>query len=159
MIGKNGYTRSDYLKAEWAAKVYREMVFCPSGCDFSYGYSLNRPGSFELSRLKEYLQSDTFTLEYTLFSLDQPYHIELWVEKATMNSILQPLCARYNAVLVTFQGHCSWGGAWKLCKRVNNDNRLALIFYPADELWLLDTKNEIYPSREDIDFCERGVAY
>jgi hypothetical protein len=203
MIGKNGYTRSDYLKAEWAAKVFREsgrdrttaralhyfalgrqdypifnkaglidlrkyedkdaahltawialakrlklidwdnlpdesvgeygeMVFCPLECGFSYGYSLDRPGSFELSKLKEYLQSSIFALEYTPFSLDQPYHIELWVEKATMNSILQPLCARYNAILVTFQGHCSWGGAWKLCKRVNNDNRPALIFYLSD---------------------------
>lgn len=37
----------------------------------------------------------------------QPYHIEIWCEKSTMNDVLLPVCQRYNANLVTFEGEVS----------------------------------------------------
>ena len=39
---------------------------------------------------------------------------------------------KYHSVLVTFKGHCSWGGVWKLCKRVADDDRPALVLYLSD---------------------------
>ena len=177
MAAKNGFSRSDHLKAEWAAQIlkesarnqttaralhyfalgrqdyplfkksglaglrkyedndaasltswialakrlgliewdrlpdesvgeYGELVFDPSECDFSYEYTLDRPEFYELSELKKYLGQNSFVFGYTRIKRDQPYHLELWVEKATMNSILRPVCTKYGAVLVTFQGHC-----------------------------------------------------
>jgi len=37
----------------------------------------------------------------------QPYHLELWCEKSTMNDVLIPVCQRYGANLVTFEGEVS----------------------------------------------------
>lgn len=37
----------------------------------------------------------------------QPYHLEVWCEKSTMNDVLLPVCQRYNANLVTFEGEVS----------------------------------------------------
>jgi hypothetical protein len=37
----------------------------------------------------------------------QPYHLEIWCEKSTMNDVLFPVCQRYNANLVTFEGEVS----------------------------------------------------
>jgi hypothetical protein len=200
MAGKNGFTKVDHLKAEWATKIYREsglkgstaravhyfalgrtdypvfnkkglnkfrdyhdeddanitewialakrqalidwddlpdesvgeygeMTFIPSDQDFSYSYTLYRPDLVELS---EYLKRETVVCEYEPVKRSQTYHIELWVEKSTMNGILQPVCDKYHAVLVTFRGHCSWGAVRKLCKRVAADGRPALVFYLSD---------------------------
>ena len=71
--------------------------------DFSYSYSLGRP---DLREFVEYLRS-TPVVEYSPVERPQPFHLELWVEKSTMNGMLQPVCERYNAVLVTFRGHAS----------------------------------------------------
>jgi len=203
MASKNGFSRSDHLKAEWAAQIfkesartqttaralhyfalgrqdyplftkaglaglrtyvdsdaahltkwialakrltlipwdaapdesvgeYNEMVFNPPDCDFSYRYTLNRPQFYELSQLKTYLEQSNFVFKYTPIGRGQPYHLELWVEKATMDSILRPVCAKRGAVLVTFKGHCSWGAVWKSCKRANDADRPALMFYLSD---------------------------
>jgi len=37
----------------------------------------------------------------------QPYHLEIWCEKSTMNDVLMPICQRYSANLVTFEGEVS----------------------------------------------------
>lgn len=37
----------------------------------------------------------------------QPYHLELWCEKSTMNGVLTPVCEEYNVNLVTFEGEVS----------------------------------------------------
>jgi hypothetical protein len=41
---------------------------------------------------------------YDYCQADQPYHLEVWVEKSTMNDVLVPLCQRLGATLVV---HCS----------------------------------------------------
>lgn len=37
----------------------------------------------------------------------QPYHLEIWCEKSTMNDVLMPICQNHNANLVTFEGEVS----------------------------------------------------
>jgi len=37
----------------------------------------------------------------------QPYHLEVWCEKSTMNDVLLPVCQRHKANLVTFEGEVS----------------------------------------------------
>jgi len=106
-----------------------ELEYVPSRQDFSYRYSLDRP---DLSAIAQYLQRSTPVATYYPVERPQPFHLELWVEKSTMNGILQPVCEQHNAVLVTFKGHASWGAAWKLCKRVVTDGRPAIVLYLSD---------------------------
>jgi ribosomal protein S27AE len=50
--------------------------------------------------LDESLKPPEFaTYGYLYDNFYQPYHIEVWAEKSTMNDILEPLCRRYNVNL------------------------------------------------------------
>lgn len=63
----------------------------------------------------------------------QPYHIELWCEKSTMNDILEPLANRYGANLVTFAGEVSITACYQLAQRVNdNGGKPCRVFYLSD---------------------------
>lgn len=62
----------------------------------------------------------------------QPYHIEVWVEKSTMNDVLIPLCSRYGVNLVTGVGEMSVTAALALVRRVKRADRPCRIFYVSD---------------------------
>ncbi|KKN51648.1 hypothetical protein LCGC14_0620560 [marine sediment metagenome] len=63
----------------------------------------------------------------------QPYHLEIWCEKSTMNDILQPLCATYGANLVTFNGEVSITSVYDLIKRGEAaDGKPIRILYISD---------------------------
>lgn len=148
LIGQRAYTDADAGNiTEWIALAKRqgvipwdllpddtvgefgELVSWPSERDFSYDHS---KGTSQLNDLKYYLKRKKFSRNCRSVKRDQPYHLELWVEKSTMNNILRPVCSRFDTVLVTFKGHASWGATWKLCKRVAQDGRPALVFYLSD---------------------------
>ncbi len=107
-------------------------VALPRWAESEFIYSYSKGDSSILYDAQRYLEQETFLCEYTSIHRNQPYHLELWVEKSTMNSVLQPVCSQYDTVLVTFKGHCSWGAVWKMCKRIAEDRRPALIFYLSD---------------------------
>jgi hypothetical protein len=107
-------------------------VTLPASNESDFKYSYTKGDHSVIYETQTYLKREAFLCEYSPVSRDQPYHLELWVEKSTMNSILQPVCSRHNAVLVTFKGHCSWGAVWKMCKRIESDGRTALVFYLSD---------------------------
>lgn len=48
---------------------------------------------------------------------DQPYRIEVWCEKSTMNHVLMPICRSYGAALVTSAGFQSMTSAVELLRR------------------------------------------
>jgi hypothetical protein len=60
----------------------------------------------------------------------QPYHVEIWAEKSTMNDILKPLAQRYNAVLVTGVGELTATACRSFITRL--DDRPARIIYISD---------------------------
>jgi hypothetical protein len=62
----------------------------------------------------------------------QPYHLEVWVEKSTMNDVLEPLCRRYGVNLVTGVGEMSVTAALALVRRVKEADRPCRIFYVSD---------------------------
>lgn len=62
----------------------------------------------------------------------QPYHLEIWVEKTTMNDVLEPLCQRYHVNLVTGAGELSITATLDLVKRVRRADRPCRIFYVSD---------------------------
>ena len=63
---------------------------------------------------------------------DQPYLIEVWVEKTTMNDVLVPVCKRYRANLITAAGFQSITAAVNLIDRAQRLNKPARIFYISD---------------------------
>lgn len=66
------------------------------------------------------------------YQASQPYHIELWCEKTTMNDILIPLCQRYNAVLQTGAGELSITATKGLAERIEQSGKPARVFYISD---------------------------
>jgi hypothetical protein len=58
--------------------------------------------------------------------------IEVWVEKSTMNDVLEPICRRYGANLVTALGEFSISAVVDFLKRVRQANRAARILYISD---------------------------
>jgi hypothetical protein len=62
----------------------------------------------------------------------QPYHLGPFVEKGTMNDVLDPVCQRYRANLVTGEGEMSITGVFNLVHRIKAADRPARIFYISD---------------------------
>lgn len=63
---------------------------------------------------------------------DQPYHVELWVEKSTMNDAIMPVCSRYGVNLVTGLGEMSITAVRGLLERVQDAGKPTRIFYVSD---------------------------
>lgn len=62
----------------------------------------------------------------------QAYHVELWVEKSTMNDVLLPLCRRYHLNLVTGAGELSITAVVDFVRRARQAGRPARILYISD---------------------------
>lgn len=62
----------------------------------------------------------------------QPYHLEIWVEKTTMNDVLEPLCEQYGINLVTGAGEISITAVVNFLERARQANRPARILYISD---------------------------
>lgn len=65
-------------------------------------------------------------------SADQPYAIEIWCEKSTMNDVLLPLCRRFGAVLVTGLGELSVTACQRLVERAQAYGKPTRIVYLSD---------------------------
>jgi hypothetical protein len=63
---------------------------------------------------------------------EQAALVELWVEKSTMNDILEPLCRSLGINLVTGSGHQSITSAIALLRRAEAHGRAAHVLYLAD---------------------------
>ncbi len=78
---------------------------------------------------------DITTEGYDYDAGDQPYHLEIWPEKSTMNSELLPLCKRYGVNLASSAGFASITSAVNLLKRIEEliqMDRPARIYYISD---------------------------
>jgi len=62
----------------------------------------------------------------------QPYLLEVWLEKGTMNDVLASTCNRFEINLVSFQGEASITAVLDLIKRVQQAGKPAVIFYVSD---------------------------
>ncbi len=66
------------------------------------------------------------------YEAQQPYHLEVWCEKSTMNDILAPLSERYGANLQTGMGEMSITATLALVHRLQQANKPARILYVSD---------------------------
>ena len=104
------------------------------------GYGEDADSEPELSVYTNLYQGDLELPDFPLlpdYSLDsyrgvQPYHLELWCEKTTMNDILVPLCERYGMVLQTGAGELSITATKALADRIALRGKPARIFYISD---------------------------
>jgi hypothetical protein len=55
---------------------------------------------------------------YDYCEADQPYHLELWIEKSTMNDVLEPICRELHVNLVTGVGFMSITATIAMLRRV-----------------------------------------
>ena len=62
----------------------------------------------------------------------QPFHLEVWIEKSTMNDVLLSICRKYSANLVTSIGFQSIPSVIALLRRVEQAEKPARIFYISD---------------------------
>lgn len=64
----------------------------------------------------------------------QPYHLEVWCEKSTMDNVLLPICEKYHTNLVTFTGETTISRVINdLIRRIDESGRKPTrIFYISD---------------------------
>lgn len=97
------------------------------------------------------------TMGYQYSLTDQPYHLEIWIEKSTQNEFLIPLCKKYGVNLIVGMGQSSITGSCDLLKRIKAANKPARIFYISD----YDTAGKSMPvsASRKIEFfgCEDNL--
>lgn len=69
---------------------------------------------------------------YDYAAADEPYHLEVWIEKSTMNDVLLPICQREGVNLVTSIGFQSVTSAIAALRRVEQAGKPARILYISD---------------------------
>jgi hypothetical protein len=93
---------------------------------------------------------------YDYAPADQPYRLEVWVEKSSTEDALLPVCREYGATLVQGVGFLSITAVGELLERVAKDGRPAMIFYISD----LDPSGTSMPTAvaRQIEFWLEEVA-
>jgi hypothetical protein len=71
---------------------------------------------------------------YDYCQADQPYHLELWIEKSTMNDVLVPVCERLHVNFVPGVGFQSITGIVNLLRRLRHmpRDKPCLVWYGSD---------------------------
>lgn len=91
------------------------------------------PGIY--ARLEEMISLEMPNLYPTGYEYNeglQPYHLEVWAEKSTMNDVLRPLCNRYAVNLITGVGELSITAVIWLLLRVHRLEKPCRILYISD---------------------------
>src|SRR6185437_10679057 len=65
-------------------------------------------------------------------TIPQRFHVELWVEKSTMNDVLAPLAQRYGVNLITGEGELSATACYRLIERAKQGGKPIRILYLSD---------------------------
>jgi hypothetical protein len=66
------------------------------------------------------------------YTARQPYRVEIWAEKTTMNDVLIPLCQQYGLVLQTGAGELSITATKALAERIAASGKAVRLFYISD---------------------------
>jgi len=105
------------------------LTFVPAAPG-AYEIGVSNELYFDLPEMPDFPQLPQY--DVSGFIVDQPYHIEVWAEKSTMNDVLIPLCRRYGAVLQTGLGELSITASLAAVQRVIARGKPARIFYVSD---------------------------
>jgi hypothetical protein len=108
------------------------------GCDVGDIPHLSLPSiNADFARMLDYyyLPEPKPQLEITGYDYHdfyQPYHVEVWAEKSTMNDVLEPVCRRMAANLVTGLGYMTITSVVALLRRIEDTEKPARILYVSD---------------------------
>jgi len=69
---------------------------------------------------------------YDYMASDQPYHVEIWVEKSTMDDVIEPIAQRQGVNYVTSLGFQSITSVVSLLSRIRKAGKPARILYISD---------------------------
>jgi hypothetical protein len=95
-----------------------------------YDLILDKP-SFNIHSPK--LEQPTIWIHGIENAAAQPYHLEIWCEKSTMNDVLLPLAEPFGVNVVTFEGEVSITACYNLMKRIEASGaKPARIWYISD---------------------------
>jgi hypothetical protein len=94
------------------------------------GEAILYSAAFHMPRLPRYGEVIPGAGSFLPGVVPQPYHIEIWAEKSTMNDILEPLARRYRLNLITGVGELSATACREFINRL--DDRPARIIYITD---------------------------
>ena len=100
------------------ATIEQDLWSLPSISAYSLDVDLSMPGSA--------IQG------YDYESADQPYHLSVWIEKTTMNDVLEPVCRAMGADLCTSAGFQSITSVVSLLQRIERRGKPARILYISD---------------------------
>jgi hypothetical protein len=104
----------------------------PTKLDFRVGYVNGDSAEDIAERLAKSLSNQIVeTVSYDQQSL-QPYHLEVWCEKSTMNEIIAPICERFHVNFVSGLGEESITRVDQLIDRVLEADKPVRIFYISD---------------------------
>jgi hypothetical protein len=90
------------------------------------------PAISSLSRSVRFLCPEPWVSGYDYDDSDQPYLLEVWIEKSTMNDVLVPICRELGANLIPGIGFQSITNAIKCLTRVAAIDKPTRIFYISD---------------------------
>jgi hypothetical protein len=97
------------------------------------GFDLPAPDTDLLSWLEENLKHPHLSpTGYDYDDFSQPYHVEVWVEKSTMNDILQPLCEELSTNLAVGVGYMTITSVVALLRRIEASGKPTRILYVSD---------------------------
>ncbi len=105
-------------------------VYTPEEPDFEYDFP-----EWLLPKIRFGMRLDSPHLYPTQYHYEpglQPYHVEVWAEKSTMNDVLVPLCVRQNANFVTGVGQMSISEVRGLLRRTAELGKPCRILYLSD---------------------------
>jgi hypothetical protein len=93
---------------------------------------------------------------YDYSDVDQPYHLEMWIEKSTMDDVLDPLCRRYHANFIRGVRYLSITAVVGLLQRIAQRDKPSRILYLSD----LDTAGDTMPLQvsRQIEFWLRDYC-
>lgn len=92
---------------------------------------------------------------YNYYDALQPYHIEIWCEKSTMEDIIVPICQEHHIDYWAGIGFAGLNNIKRLLKRANDLGKPTIIFYISD----LDAQGVSMPVQVSrwIEFCKDSV--
>lgn len=103
---------------------------------FDYSYAVEPeinvssvPDSDDL-QLPDFPDMPSYSVDY--YRGTQPYRLELWIEKSTMNDVLIPLCELYKLTLQTGAGELSITATRALARRIEQADKPTRILYISD---------------------------
>lgn len=100
--------------------------------DLQIGYpSCNGAEELAEALAKVYTRDLAEKISYNMQKL-QPYHLEVWIEKSTMNEELEPICKRFHAYFVYGLGQQSITRVKEIEQRMLQSEKPVRIFYISD---------------------------